>query len=369
MRSRPRSHAPHGDDVTRNPLRPSRRRALVAGGIAAVVLAALAAGCGSDSSSSGASTSGSSGSITVYSGQHEQTVAALTADFTTRTGIEVALRSGGEGELANQVLQEGSGSPADVFYAGNPPALGILAEKGLLAPVDPATLAAVPAEDSSPDGVWTGVSARASVLAYNTSKLAEGDLPGSLLDLADPAWKGKIAFAPTETDFQPLVTAVIRQEGEAAAETWLKGLKDNASVYEDNEAIIAAVNRGDIAAGLVEHYYWYRLRDELGAGEIDSALHYFAAGDPGGLVAVSGAGILKSSSHQADAQAFLKYLVSRPAQEIIVNSKSYEYPLLAGVSNPKLERTFDALKPPSVSISDLGDGREAFALMQKVGLL
>ena len=52
-----------------------------------------------------------------------------------------------------------------------------------------------------------------------------------------------------------------------------------------------------------------------------------------------------------------------------MNSESYEYPLRPGVTNPKLEKSFDALKPPAVSISDLGDGQEAFALMQKVGLL
>ena len=368
MRARPWSRGRRGH--TPAPAGRPRRRALIAAGLLAAVLTTVAAGCGSDSSSSAdGSTTGSPGTITVYSGQHQQTVAALTGDFTNRTGIQVALRSGGEGELANQIIQEGANSPADVFYAGNSPALQSLAGKSLLAPVEPTTLAAIPSEYSSPDGLWVGVSARASVLAYNTSELQLGDLPASLLDLAGPAWKGRIAFAPTETDFQPLVTAVIQQKGEAAAEEWLRGLKDNADLYEDNEAIIAAVNRGDVAAGLVEHYYWYRLRDELGADTIDSALHYFAAGDPGGLVAVSGAGVLKSSSHAADAQAFLRYLVSKPAQEIIVNSKSYEYPLLPGVTNPKLQKSFDALKPPAVSISDLGDGREAFALMQKVGLL
>lgn len=368
MRARPWSRARRGDAPAATG--GQRRRALIAAGLLAAALAVVAAGCGSDASSSAdGSTTGSSGTITVYSGQHQQTVAALTADFTKRTGIQVALRSGGEGELANQIIQEGANSPADVFYAGNSPALQSLAGKGLLSPVDPSTLAQIPAEYSSPDGLWVGVSARASVLAYNTSELQPGDLPASLLDLAKPAWKGRIAFAPTETDFQPLVTAVIQQQGEAAAEEWLRGLKDNADLYEDNEAIIAAVNRGDVAAGLVEHYYWYRLRDELGADTIDSALHYFAAGDPGGLVAVSGAGVLKSSSHAADAQAFLRYLVSEPAQEIIVNSKSYEYPLRPGVTNPKLQKSFDSLKPPAVSISQLGDGQAAFELMQKVGLL
>src|SRR3989442_263669 len=61
--------------------------------------------------------------LTVYSGQHEQTVQKLVADFEQRSGAKVALRSGDEGDLANQLLQEGKNSPADVYFAENPPAL------------------------------------------------------------------------------------------------------------------------------------------------------------------------------------------------------------------------------------------------------
>lgn len=308
-------------------------------------------------------------SITVYSGQHEQTVAALVKDFQRRTGITVKLRSGGEGELANQILQEGSASPADVFYAGNPPAIEALGLRKLLAPVTASTLAKVPRADSSPRRDWVGVSARASVLAYNTAALKPSQLPASILDLAKPRWKGKVGFSPAETDFQPIVTAVTALKGKAAAESWLKGLKANGRVYEDNEAIIAAVNRGEIATGLVEHYYWYRLRDEIGTSKIRSAIHYFGPRDPGALVAVSGAGVLRTSDHQAAAQKFLAYLVSPAGQRIIVTSDSYEYPLVKGVPNVKKLKPLSQLKPPAVSIAALGDGRASLRMLQDVGLL
>src|SRR6476469_2002815 len=127
--------------------------------------------------------------ITVYSGQHEQTAQMLVAGFTAATGIKVALRSGDEAELANQLLQEGTASPADVFYAENSPALEALREKNLLSPVDAATLAAVPAAYDSPQGRWVGVSARSAALVFNTTALSEAQLPGSVLDMAGPAWK------------------------------------------------------------------------------------------------------------------------------------------------------------------------------------
>ena len=96
-------------------------------------------------------------------------------------------------------------------------------------------------------------------------------LPASILDLTKPEWKGKVGFAPTETDFQPIVTTIVKQKGAAFASSWLAALKANGKVYGDNEALIAAVDRGEIQTGIVDHYYWYRLRDEVGAGKVKAA--------------------------------------------------------------------------------------------------
>ncbi|WP_207892067.1 iron ABC transporter substrate-binding protein [Streptacidiphilus pinicola] len=320
-----------------------------------------------------ASSGGSGGSlagqtITVYSGQHEQTMGKLVQDFTARTGVKVQLRSGDEAELANQLLVEGSASPADVYVAENPPALTTLENKGLLAKVTASTLAAVPAGDSSAQGDWVGLSAREAAFVYNTGKVTAAQAPTAIKDLASAAWKGRLGIAPSETDFSPVVSLMIKQQGVAATKTWLQALKDNAKVYGSNEDLVAAVNRGDVAGGVIDHYYWYRLRDEQGASGVHSTMSYFAKGDPGALVDVSGAGVLASSKHQAAAQAFLAYLVSKPAQQIIATSESYEYPLLAGVTDTRLSRPLDQ-SGPIASPAELGDGKQALQLMQSVGLL
>jgi iron(III) transport system substrate-binding protein len=334
----------------------------IAGACAALAAVGPSSGVAADSGAR-------AGSITLYSGQHEQTVSKLVADFTKRTGIKVAVRSADEATLANQIMQEGSKSPADVFFAENPPALQVLDEKGLLAAVPAATLGAVPRARSAPSGNWVAVSARAAVLDFNTDKLKQSDLPRSLMDLASPKWKGRFAIAPGETDFQPLITSIAHIRGNAAALTWLKAIKRNAKVLEDNELIAAAVNKGTVEAGLVDHYYWYRERDEVGADNTHSALHYFAPRDPGSLVDVSAAAMLKSSKHSADAQRFLAYLVSKPAQTIIATSESYEYPLRPGVINHKVIRSLSSIKPARVTATQLGDGKAALAMLQEVGLL
>ncbi|HEX5147133.1 MAG TPA: extracellular solute-binding protein, partial [Conexibacter sp.] len=240
---------------------------------AAVAATALLAGCGSssdDAGSSAGSTTASTAPITVYSGQHEQTMGKLVADFERRTGIQVKLRSNDEATLANQLLREGSASPADVFVAENPPALTVLEEHGLLAPVAASSLAKVPARFNAPKGDWEALSARSAVLAYDTDEVSASALPTTLLDLAKPEWKGKLALAPTETDFQPIVTAVADRYGKPAAEKWLRALRSNAKghIYPDNESLVSDVNSGRVQLGVINHYYWYRLRDEIGAKKI-----------------------------------------------------------------------------------------------------
>ena len=316
---------------------------------------------------------GGSGSdaLTVYSGQHEQTMAKLTGDFTKRTGIEVKVRRNSESVLANQLLREGAASPADVFVTENPPALTVVERKGLFAPVRPATLAKTTARFNSPRGDWVAVSARSAVMVYNPDKLKASQLPRSIAELAQPQWRGKFGFAPQASDFQPVVTAFEKLHGAAACDEWLKGMKANGKRYDGNIVQAIAVNRGDeIAAGLIDHYYYYRARDEIGAAKTKARLHYFEAGDAGALVDVSGAAALKSSKKPEEAQKFLAYLVSRPAQEIIATSTSYEHPLAAGVVTKHKEiKPFAELQPPDISVDDLGDGRGALRALEDVGLL
>lgn len=342
------------------------RRSAVLLALLAVTALGLSA-CGSGSSSS--SSTSAKTTITIYNGQHEQTTGLLVKAFERQTGIEVKVRSEDEATLGNQILQEGGSSPADVFYTENTPVLELLREKGALAPVSKTTLASVPSRYDSAQGDWVGVSARVSVLVYNTSQLKTSELPSSVLALAEPKWKGKLGFAPSETDFQPLITAVEKLDGKGAAERWLKGLQANGKIYPDNETVVAQVNNGESALGPINHYYWYRLKDEVGKGSTHSALHYYDPGDPGDLVNVSGAAVLKSSSHQAAAQQFLAFLVSQKGQETIAHSHSFEYPLRPGVSPAPELRPFSQIEPNSLTPAQLGDGSGPLAMEQRLGLL
>jgi iron(III) transport system substrate-binding protein len=330
---------------------------------ALLILALLVAGCG------GSSSSDSTGSLTLYSAQHEPMTEALVKGFEGENGAEVQVRYGEDEGLASQIEQEGDASPADVVLTENTPPLESLAEKGMLAKVDGSTLDEVPSQFSSPTGHWVGVAARETVMVYNPKLVAAGELPASILDLAEPEWKGKLAIAPSEPDFVPIVSAIEKLEGRAAAKSWLEGFAANAKHYNDNEGIIAAVDSGQIAAGIVNHYYWYEAVAEEGKDKVSSRLHYFGHEDPGALVNVSGAGALASSSDPELAQEFLAYVVSEEGQSAMTHSGDWEYPLNSAVAPPPGLRPFNSLEPPKVGPADLGDGSAPLELMQEVGLL
>ncbi len=307
--------------------------------------------------------------LTLYSAQHRQMVDALTAAFTRQTGIAVRTRYGEAPEIASQIVQEGAASPADVYFTENSPELVLLDEKGLLAPVDRSTLAAVPARDSAATGDWLAVLARENVLAFNPQMIAENKLPPSLLDLARPEWKGRLAIAPADADFLPLVEAVAKLKDRATALAWLRALKANAQVFDDDEGVVAAVDRGAAAVGIINNYYWARLHEEKGAATA-SRIHHFADGDLGGLVNVSGAAVLKSSKHQAVAQRFLAFLVSTPVQTTVAQGNvDFEYPLAHGVKANPLLKPFDQLDPPSIAPRELGDDQDSAKLLREAGLL
>jgi iron(III) transport system substrate-binding protein len=326
----------------------------------AVASSLVLAGCGS---------AGGSRSLLLYNGQHPQVTSELMAAFEKQTGIQVSVRTNDGIVLADQLLQEGASTPADVYLTENSPELVTLEQHGLLAKLEPSTLAQVPARYESASGEWAGIALRISSLAYDPALVGPTGLPKSILELATPAWKGKVAIAPTDSDFPPLVGAIIATYGKQAAVSWLAGLKRNAQLYQSDESVVAAVNRGDVALGVINHYYWYRLRLELGAGEMHSALYFFPNHDVGSIENISGAAVLATSRHREAAQAFVQFLLSPTAQEILAHGYDYEYPTRPGVKpNPALT-PLAAISPATLAAKALGNDQQAAQLIQESGLV
>jgi iron(III) transport system substrate-binding protein len=338
---------------------------------AAVLVAAMlgVAACGSSNApADGAKASPDQEMLTLYNAQHEDLMALMVADFTKQTGIKVKMRNGEDFELGNQLVQEGAASPADVFVTENSPAMTLVDSKGLFSTVGAAALGQVPKQFAPADQKWVGFAARSTVFAYNESKLKPADLPASLMDVAKPQWKGKVGISPAGADFQAIVSAVLSLKGEPATVEWLKGLKDNVKVYSGNGAVMKAVNAGEISSGVIYHYYWYKDQAESGAESNNVKLKYFGKKDPGAFLSVSGAGVIKSSKHQAQAQQLVAYLNSAPGQKVLADSKALEYPIGNGAKANSVLKPLAELDPPVVPVASL-NGPKVVQLMQEAGLL
>lgn len=306
--------------------------------------------------------------IVVYNAQHETLTKAWVAGFTEETGIPVTIRNGDDTEMGNQLVQEGAASPADVFLTENSPAMVLVDNAKLFAPVAPATLEQVGSAYRPAHGQWIGIAARSTVFVYNPAKLPEKDLPKSLMDLATPAWKGRWAASPAGADFQAIVAAVLEQKGEAATLEWLKGMKANFTAYRGNSSVLKAVNAGQVDSGVIYHYYAFVDQSKTGENSKNTALHYFKHQDPGAFVSISGGGVLKSSKHQEEAQKFLQYITGKQGQEVLRTGNSFEYAVgKDSASNPKLVPLKD-LDAPKVDASKL-DSKKAVELMTQAGLL
>uniref|UniRef100_A0A7C1XAP4 Iron ABC transporter substrate-binding protein n=1 Tax=Pseudomonas graminis TaxID=158627 RepID=A0A7C1XAP4_9PSED len=306
--------------------------------------------------------------IIVYNAQHETLTKAWVEGFTRETGIKVTLRNGDDSELGNQILQEGAASPADVFLTENSPSMVLVDNAGLFAPVAPATLSQVDPAYRPSHGKWVGIAARSTVFVYNPSKLVNTGLPKSLMDLANPEWKGRWAVSPAGADFQAIVSAILELKGEAATLEWLKAMKANATIYRGNSAVLKAVNAGQIESGVIYHYYSFGDQARTGENSRNTSLLYFRHKDPGAFVSLSGGGVLASSKHAVQAQAFLKWITSKPGQEVLRTGNSFEYAVGEGAaSNPKLVPLKD-LDAPAVDPSML-DSKRTVELMTQAGLL
>jgi iron(III) transport system substrate-binding protein len=308
------------------------------------------------------------GSITVYSGRNENLVGPAMQLFKDRTGIDAQVRYAGTSELAALLLEEGSRTPADVFFSQDAGALGALSNADMLAPLPSDLLNMVDARFRSTQDEWVGITGRARAVVYNTDRVEESEIPDSILDFVDPVWRGRLGWAPTNASFQSFITALRVERGEDVAREWLEGMMANeVRVYDGNNPIVTAVVNAEIDAGFVNHYYLLNQQAQAG-GNLPAANYIYSNGDPGALVNVAGVAILASSSNMTAAESFVEFLLSDEAQRYFAE-QTYEYPLVEGIeADPDLVPLAD-IQVPDVDLSDLADLEGTLEMLRDVGLL
>jgi len=307
-------------------------------------------------------------SLVVYSGRNENLVGPLIEQFEAETGIDVEVRYGATAEMAATILEEGSNSPADVFYGQDAGALGALAAEGRLVELPNDILNLVESRFRSADGVWVGTSGRARVVAYNPDNVDPAELPESILGFTDPEWQGRIGWAPTNGSFQSFVTALRLIEGEDRAREWLEGIIANDPVaYSNNMVALEGVAAGEVDVAFINHYYLFRARAEQG-DDYPAALYFPPNGDPGSLINIAGAGIIDTAANRAAAEEFIRFLLSEQAQTYFA-TETYEYPLIDSVEPSEGLPPLSEIESPDIDLSTLADLEGTLRLLQEVGAL
>ena len=304
--------------------------------------------------------------LTVYSGRSEEFIAPFFAQWESQSGIKLNIRYGDSAELAAQILEEGSNSPADLFLSQDAGSLGAVAEAGLFTELSDEIASAIPANYVAANRNWVGVTGRARVFAYAPDRVKT--LPLSVTDLTKSEYKNQIGIAPTNASFQAFLTALIENKGADFAKDWLKALQANGvKIYAKNSGIVEAIDKGEISIGLVNHYYIWEVSEGLGRA-INVKNGFFAPGDLGNLINVSGAGVLASSKKYAAAEDLINYLTSATTQAKFV-SDTHEYALVSGAPAPEGVPALDQIGAPSVDLATLKNIKQTQDLLIEVGLL
>jgi iron(III) transport system substrate-binding protein len=299
--------------------------------------------------------------LNLYSSRHYQTDEALYSNFTKATGIKVNRIEAGEDALLERIRNEGERSPADVLVTVDAGRLWRAEQLGFFQPVkSPVLESRIPAAYREPNGLWYGFSLRARVIAYNKAKVKPADV-ATYESLADPKWKGRVCMRSSTNIYNlSLMGAMIDHLGEAKAEQWAQGVKDNLAREPkggDTDQL-KAVAAGECDVTISNQYYYARLLRasvpaDREAGERVGVV-FPNQQSWGTHVNISGAGMMKHAPNREAAIKFLEYLASDEAQRYFAEGNN-EWPAVQSVAtdNPVLKR-LGAFKQDALNVAVLG---------------
>jgi iron(III) transport system substrate-binding protein len=336
-------------------------------GITLITAASLFMGaCGADTSGTdGGPAEPETEGITLYSGRIPAAIGGAVDIYEAEADRDVQVRFADTADLAATLVEEGDNSPADVFFAQEPGAIGAVAGEGLLAQLPDDILDRVPAQFRDPEGFWVGITGRARCIAYGEG-VSRSELPDSPLALTAPEWKGRVGWSPASDSLQQYVTALRLSYGDDVAREWVEGMVAGDAVdYPDNVAIRDAIANGEIDVGLINHYY---VAQAIAAEGPDYPVSvYFPPEGLGSLLLLTSAGVLESSERKEEAFDFIRSLLS-PESQGYFTSSSKEYPLAKGVEpDPALSVPLADIPVPEGDLNDIAEVQATIELMQDAG--
>ena len=264
-----------------------------------------------------------SGKVTVYMPSPSGLADKLAAGFTAATGVAVEQFQGTTGEILARLEAEEANPVADVVILASWSDGLSMKQGGKLVSYTPANADKVVEGWIDGDSMLFGYSASAVGVIYNTIVVPE--LSADWSELADAQYAGQLAIPDPEKSgsCKDFVAGYVNAYG------WddLQAMADNGMVVPGaNKAALEAVTTGEV--GILVAGVDYNAYSSMAKGEPLSI--YYPAG--GTVVNPRPAMILSTAPNADNAKAFIDYLFSDEAQQLV--AEAY---LLPGRSDIKCE--------------------------------
>ena len=331
------------------------KRAIVSLGLVGVL---AATGC---QSSQPPGTSGSptgDRTVVVYSSADKEFAELIFRAYEQKTGVKVLPLYDTEetktAGLTSRLVAEKSHPRADVFWSSDTSRAVAIVDQGVAASYAPESALAIPTRYRSSAGLWTGFAGRIRVCLYNTNRVKPIEAPHSILELTNPRWKGRFAFAnPHFGTMSFHAAALFTKWGDARATTFFENLKSNG-------AVIAAGN-SDVKDRVADG------RVDVGILDEDDAIVALREKKPVALVVPDQDGpdalgtplmpnaalLINGAPHPDEGRRFIDFLTSAEAEQILAASDAAQYPLRPGVKGPAVLPPLDALHIMDVDYAEV----------------
>ncbi|WP_411351912.1 Fe(3+) ABC transporter substrate-binding protein [Leisingera aquaemixtae] len=298
------------------------------------------------------------GELNIYSSRHYDTDEQLYSEFEEATGITINRIEGNADELIARMTAEGENSPADILITVDTSRLTRAKDAGVLQSIESDVLEArVPGYLQDEDNQWFGFSQRSRIIFYDKDEVANPPL--TYLDLADPAYKGKVCIRSSKNTYnQTLLASIVTHHGADTARSWAEGVVANMARDPqggDTDQIRGLVS-GECDIAVANSYYFARSirKDVKGVSENRDQIGWLfpSQNTEGAHMNLSGGGVAVHAPNKDNAIKFLEYLASDSAQAYF-SAGNDEYPAVPGVGLAPSIAALGHFKPDDVNLSEV----------------
>ncbi len=300
--------------------------------------------------------------VNVYSYRQPFLIQPMFDAFTRETGIKVNVVFANKG-LVERLKAEGRNSPADLIFTVDIGRLTDAVAGGVTQAVENETLdQVIPASMRDPNGHWFGVTQRARVIYASKDRVPLEEARALFYeDLADPKWRGRICTRAGDHAYNvALFASMIDKHGEAKANAWLAGLRDNLArkPQGNDRAQVKAIMEGQCDLALGNHYYYALMlqNEEQSAWAASANIIFPNQNDDGTHMNISGIAMTSAAPNRENAIKLMEFLVGDLAQKMYAEQNN-EYPLRAGVEPSGLLQSFGDFERSDQSLADVAAQR------------